>query len=146
MAGSGRLLPRPASWSALLAESEATGRPLVVLFSLKGCGFCEQVRRDHLRHLARSRDSKVRVAELDIFDHNPFTEGSSPAELAASLGIRVAPTVAFFGARGELSSRLVGYNSPDFYGAYLDERIEEATRHIARRPGNLVENGERGNR
>lgn len=128
-------LLRPASWQALLDESGATGRPLVVLFSIAGCGFCELVRHDHLRYLARDPEaSAVLVAELDIFDRRPFTEGSSPAELAASLGIRAAPTVAFFGPDGELAQRLVGYNSADFYGAYLDRRMAAAITAMAR-PG-----------
>lgn len=52
---------------------------------------------------------------------------ASPAALAASLGIRFAPTVAFFGPDGELAERLVGYQSADFYGAYLEQRIATAS-------------------
>jgi hypothetical protein len=126
-------LRRPASWQALLNESAATGRPAIVLVSVEGCGFCKQVRRDHLRHLARAPESsRVMISELDISDRQPFTEGSSPAELAASLGIRLAPTVAFFGPEGELAERLVGYNSADFYGAYLEDRIATASAAISR--------------
>jgi hypothetical protein len=40
--------------------------------------------------------------------------------------VRVAPTVSFLSARGEVAPPLVGYSSPDFYGAYLDDRIEQA--------------------
>lgn len=55
-------------------------------------------------------------------DHAP-----SPAALARSFGIRVAPTVVFLAnGGGEVAERLVGYNSPDFYGAYLDRRIASA--------------------
>lgn len=129
-------LPRPASWQALLNQIAATSRPAVVLFSIEGCGFCKQVRRDHLRYLAREPDSsRVMIAELDISDHQPFAEGSSPAELAASLGIRVAPTVAFFGPAGEVAERLIGYQSADFYGAYLEDRIKAASAAIRRSSG-----------
>jgi len=47
------------------------------------------------------------------------------AEFARSRGIRLYPIVAFFAPDGsETAERLVGFRSPDFYGAYLDRRIE----------------------
>src|SRR5690606_36502291 len=52
---------------------------------------------------------------------------SSPAALADSLKSRVAPAVVFIGRDGsEVAERLVGYGSPDFYGAYLERRIGQA--------------------
>jgi hypothetical protein len=42
-------------------------------------------------------------------------------------GIKVAPTVLFFGRGGvEIAERLVGGYLPDFYGVYLDERVRSA--------------------
>jgi hypothetical protein len=122
-------LARPDSWGAALDESARSGEPVVVLFSTPGCAFCEFVRRDHLRHLAKAEGPRgLQVFELSLVDREPFRESgaaaSSPAALAASLGIRFAPTVAFFGPEGEVAQRLVGYASADFYGAYLDDRIE----------------------
>jgi hypothetical protein len=38
----------------------------------------------------------------------------------------MAPTVLFMGPEGEIAERLVGYGSPDFYGAYLEQRIAQA--------------------
>ncbi|MFZ9252828.1 MAG: hypothetical protein ACO23T_11095, partial [Hylemonella sp.] len=41
--------------------------------------------------------------------------------------IRLAPTVLFFGRQGnELAERLVGAYLPDFYGAYLNDRLQQA--------------------
>lgn len=120
-------LPRPQSWTALLAESRAGTRPIVLMFSTPGCPWCERLRRDHLRHLARDQHRLgVIVAELDLLDREPLADGRTPAAIAGALGVRVAPTVLFLGPDGELAERLVGYQSADFYGAYLDERIAEA--------------------
>lgn len=141
----GDALPRPASWQALLRESGRTGRPVVAMFSIQGCPHCLLVRRDHLRHLAREQARRgVFVVEFELNDRRPFSgaltdEGRSttrgpgawrsaaaavsPAALADALGIRLTPTVAFIGPRGELAERLIGYQSADFYGAYLDERV-----------------------
>lgn len=131
------MLPRPDSLAALVAQSEREGRPVVALFSREGCGWCETIRRDQLRHLAREAQARgVLVVEFDVGDARAFRAAqgaggdwaseASPAALARRLDIRATPTVVFLGRGGELAERLVGYGSPDFYGAYLDERITQA--------------------
>lgn len=128
-------LPRPASWNAVLAESRATGRPIVLMFSSVGCAWCELVRRDHLRYLARDQQKLgVIVVELDLLDRKPFADGETPAGIAKAMGVRFAPTVAFLGPEGELAERLLGYPSADFYGAYLDDRIAEAAAKLKKQP------------
>jgi hypothetical protein len=137
-------LPRPASLGALRAQAERERRPIVALFSVTGCGHCEAIRRDQLRHLARESDARgVLVVEFDIADDRPFEAPAgavadwngapSPAALARRLGVRVAPTLAFLGPGGEVAPRLVGYGSPDFFGAYLDDRIEQAKAAVSAR-------------
>ena len=132
-------LPRPESLAELAARAQRERRPVVALFSREGCGWCEAIRREQLAHLAREAQARgVLVVEFDLADARPFSPPAprersedwaseeSPAALARRLGIRVAPTVAFLGRGGELAERLVGYGSPDFYGAYLDQRIDQA--------------------
>jgi thioredoxin-related protein len=54
-------------------------------------------------------------------------------ELIRSWGVKVAPTVLFFGRGGsEIAERLVGGYIPDFYGAYLDERLQTANAAMRR--------------
>ena len=115
---------------ALLADGDT--ELVVALFSLPGCPYCEAVRRNYLRHL-EGEVRGLRVVEYGIGDERAFAgtgdDGAPPtaAALAKSLGVRVAPTVVFLGAGGEeLAERLVGYSSPDFYGAYLEARIASA--------------------
>ena len=112
---------------------------VVALFSLPGCPYCEVVRRNYLRHL-ENEIGGVRVVEYGIGDERrfadapsggPATKGAVPAQSAAamaeSFGIRIAPTVVFLAGDGkEVAERLVGYASPDFYGAYLERRIASA--------------------
>jgi len=123
---------------ALLVHGDAL--VIVALFSLPGCPWCEVVRRNYLRHLEGAVPG-VRVAEYGIGDERPFertgTGDDTPqnaSALAKSLGIRVSPTVAFLDDENrELAERLVGYDSPDFYGAYLDARIAGALKRAADR-------------
>ena len=51
----------------------------------------------------------------------------SHEQLVQSWGVRVAPSVLFFGPGGvEVAERLTGGYIPDFYGAYLDDRLTRA--------------------
>ena len=48
-------------------------------------------------------------------------------DLIRSWGVKVAPTVLFFGKGGvEVAERMVGAYVPDFYGSYLDDRLRTA--------------------
>ena len=141
-AGGHQSLERPASHEALLRDSARERVVVVALFSLPGCPFCEAIRRDQLRHLAREQASQhLRVVEYDLTDRNPFAPAGrsaaaaeSPAALAATLGIRLAPTVVFLAPDGsELAERLIGYPSADFYGAYLEQRLEQARARLGAR-------------
>lgn len=54
-------------------------------------------------------------------------------QLVRSWSVDAAPTVLFFGRGGrEIAPRLRGASIPDFYGAYLDDRIQIARREIGR--------------
>lgn len=150
-AGAPHGIERPASHDALLRDAARDGTVIVALFSLPGCPYCEAVRREQLRHLAAGQAAqRLRVVEYDLSDRTPFADTAArapdpahaadagrprtPAALAASLEVRVAPTVAFIGPDGrEIAERLVGYSSPDFYGAYLEQRIAQARNRIGAR-------------
>ena len=48
-------------------------------------------------------------------------------EWIRSMNVKVAPTILFFGRGGvEVVERMSGGYIPDFYGAYLDERLRQA--------------------
>ena len=76
------------------------------------------------------------AVEVDTRDRRTLLQGfkgesSSPAEQVANWKAKFAPTVLFFGARGEeLAERLEGVAVPDFYGEYLEARLSEARRKL----------------
>lgn len=129
------VLPRPASLAAELAGALGRGKALVVLVSLEGCPYCHLVRQSYLAPLRAEGQPVVQVelAEaLPLLD--PQGRPSTHEQLARALGVRVAPTVLFLGAGGrEAAPRLDGVASADFYGAYLQERVDAANRAVARR-------------
>jgi hypothetical protein len=111
------VLPASASLVADAAAAVRSGKALVVLVNLEGCPYCHAVRRAYLAPLREQGQPVVQVELKDM----------------RQMGIRMAPTVLFLGPGGrEVAPRLVGYSSPDFYGAYLDERVQTANAAAAR--------------
>lgn len=128
-------LPVPASLAAAAQAAAARGEPLVLLVSLPGCPYCELVRRSHLlpaRHEsglhAWQLNSTDKTTPLLGFDGLPTNAAAQTQQWKATF----TPTVLFFGSRGqEVAERLVGVAVPDFYGAYLQERLATARKALA---------------
>ena len=113
----------------------AKNEPLVLLVSLHGCPYCELVRRSYL--LPGQQEAGLHSWQLNItdkttplldFDRQPTNAAAQIRQWKATF----TPTVLFFGSRGqELAERLVGVAVPDFYGAYLEERLATARKALA---------------
>ena len=127
-------LPVPKSLPQAALQAKAQGQPLVLLISLPGCVYCELVRRSYLMPLLP--DSGLQAFQLDVsnrsasllgFDGKPTTAGAQANAWKATF----TPTVLFLGSQGqELAERLVGIAVPDFYGAYLEERLAIARKAL----------------
>lgn len=129
-----RTLPMSQSLAEELAGALAQQRPLVVMVSLPGCPFCKVVRENYLVSLKSAGQPVVQIDMRDTrrvldFEGRALTHDA----LVRQWGVRVAPTVLFFGAGGqEVAQRLTGAYLPDFYGAYLDEQLALARRALNR--------------
>lgn len=126
--------------SALGNELSAALRqnsPLVVMVSLEGCVFCRMVRESHLLPLAAQGLPVVQVDWRSGRLLRDFSGASvSHDDMARRWNIRIAPTVLFFGPGGqEVAPRMVGSYQPDFYGSYLDARLEQGRRAIKGQTG-----------
>ncbi len=126
-------LPSTESLAASLDQALRVKQPLVVMVSLHGCAFCKVVRENYLQPL---RASGLQVVQVDMRDNRALSDfdGASLTHDAwvRKQGIKLAPTVLFFGAQGrEVATRLKGAYLPDFYGAYLDEQLALARRVVA---------------
>ncbi|CAB5722509.1 Thioredoxin-related protein [Delftia tsuruhatensis] len=121
-------LPSPDSLPQALADALARREPLVLMASLAGCPFCHVVRSQHLWPLLRAGGA---VAQIDFRDGRSLRDWQgrtrTQAQVVAQLGVGVAPTLLFFGPGSrEVAPRLEGASIPDFYGAYLDDRLAQA--------------------
>lgn len=127
-------LPVPTSLPQAARLAQAKGEPLVMLISLPGCVYCELVRRNYLLPLVQA--SGLQAWQLDVsnkatpliaFDGKHTTAALQAKAWKASF----TPTVLFLGSQGqELAERLVGIAVPDFYGAYLEQRLATARKAL----------------
>lgn len=126
-------LPQAVSLAADIARAAAARKALVVLVSLEGCPYCRLVRESYLLGLHAAGQP---VVQVEMGRSLPLVDAQGRAttheQLVRRLGVGVAPTVLFLGQGGiELAARIEGVPLPDFYGAYLDQRIEAANRAMA---------------
>ena len=131
------VLPSATDLPQALAQALAQGQPLVVMVSLDNCPYCRQVRQSHLGPLWRGGQV---VVQIDMQHKETLTDWDgqtrSHGDWVKNRRISVAPTVLFFGPDGrEVADRLEGASLPDFYGAYLDQRLAQARQRLLPRAG-----------
>jgi len=131
------VLPTATDLPQALAQALALGQPLVVMVSLDNCPYCRQVRQSHLGPLWRGGQV---VVQIDMQHKETLTDWDgqtrSHGDWVKNRRISVAPTVLFFGPDGrEVADRLEGASLPDFYGAYLDQRLAQARQRLLPRAG-----------
>ena len=126
-------LPLAISLPEHLAMALRKSRPLVVMASLPGCPFCRVARESYLAPLVREQN--LPIVQVDMLSKQAlrdFNGGETTHEQQLHRwGIRIAPTVMFFGRNGaEVAERLEGGSLQDFYGAYLEQRLLAARKAL----------------
>lgn len=123
------VLPAPGSLADELAKALRIGQPLVVMVSLANCPFCRLARNNYLEPLRR--EEGLPVVQIDMRSAVQVLDFKRMAtthdQLVRSWDVKVAPSVLFFGPGGqEVAERLQGGYIEDFYGAYLEQRLQQA--------------------
>lgn len=129
-------LPAAKSLPDELALALKSGGPLVVMVSLDGCPFCKTVRENYLSPL-RTQEGLV-VVQVDMRSAAPVRDFAAVTrthdQLVRAWGVTMAPTLLFFGPAGaQVAPPLVGVSSPDYYGAFLDDRLTQARQNGKKR-------------
>ncbi len=122
-------LPLAVALQDELAQALQKGQPLVVMVSLAGCPFCKVARENYLAPLHTQQG--LPVVQVDMHSQRGLKNFSgaslSHEDQRRAWGVRTAPTLLFLGPGGrEVAPRLVGASIPDFYGAYLEQRLQQA--------------------
>jgi thioredoxin-related protein len=122
-------LPLARSLPDELSRALKHEQALVVMVSLANCPFCHVVRQNYLGPLQAQQGLSVVQVDMHSKQLVQNFDGTSLSheELRRTWGVRIAPTVVFFGSGAkELAPRLAGASIPDFYGAYLEQRLQQA--------------------
>lgn len=105
---------------------------LVIEFSSEYCGFCRKLEELFLVPMQRNAEYNdkilVRTISLDSYETLLDFEGRlmSTSDFASRYDVSLTPTLLFLNGDGvEMSEKLVGIWSEDFYGGFIDDRIDE---------------------
>ena len=121
-----------------LSENAARNNKIIMIeVSASYCGYCRTLEEEIIKPMLRSGDytQDVFIRQLEIDDTylitNILGEKTTPSELAEKLNIIITPTLIFLDGKGnEVSERIPGVYSLDFYGGYVDEALSDGLKLI----------------
>ena len=111
--------------------------PVLVMFSASYCSYCVVLENEILKPMLLSGDyrDKVIIRKVVIDSGGYIKDFDGKDVLASNISSRynvgVTPTMLFLDAHGkELSKRLIGVQTLDFYGGDVDAAIDESIKKL----------------
>ena len=111
--------------------------PILLAFSADDCSYCKLLEEDFLQPMLLSGEyeDRIFIRKLIIDNGSDVTDFTGQQTAATRLSDRyrvfVTPTILFVDGNGrELAERMVGINTPELYGGYLDACVETALADI----------------
>ena len=107
--------------------------PILLAFSADDCSYCELLEEDFLQPMLLSGEYEDRIIirklildnGSDVMDFNG--RQTEATRLSDHYRVFVTPTILFVDGNGrELAERMVGINTPELFGGYLDACVETA--------------------
>lgn len=133
-------LPFARDLKSELGEAMRQRVPVLILFSLPACPYCNEIRRSHLLPMMADpvQSRRAIVRQVDLKGPTPMLDWkgrkTTHGDFARGNEIGFAPVVAFHGAGGTaLGEPLIGGMLPDFYAHYLESALEAAIRLVRQR-------------
>jgi len=116
-------------------RSRATGKPIIVFISQKGCEYCHLLRTRVLIPMIRAGEFKsnaiLREVSLDPGTKLRDFDGAelSGRDFAARYEVFVTPTLLFLNSEGQkLADPIIGTSNIDLYEFYLKRAIDNSTK------------------
>jgi thioredoxin-related protein len=113
--------------------AEARHLPILVMFSRPNCNYCTRVLKEFLEPMQRNAEYRDKVIMLQVKSGSraklrDFSGGmTTHDDFARENGVGMVPAIHFYDSWGNsLAEPLVGLSTPDYYGGFLDQRIDEA--------------------
>ena len=117
---------------AQLSKQARAERKLIMLaVSASYCSFCMTLEEEIIKPMLRSGDydADVLIRKIEIDNYSSLRdfngEKVSSDDLARRWQVMVTPTIIFLNSQNEeVSERIVGVNSLDYFGGYVDDAID----------------------
>ncbi len=133
-------VPPLQDFQKIAGQAQQQNLPILLVVSQHHCAFCQKLKREVLDPMMLSGDyvDQIIIVELLMDDDNNIKnlQGESvyPGSIVADHNVWVTPTLLFLDYQGkEVEKRMIGVNTIEMYGYYLDESIRAA--HQAVRDG-----------
>ena len=118
-------------------EAKSRQLPIMLTFSADDCGYCEMLEEDFLQPMLLSGKygERVIIRKLILDDGSSVSDFSGrdieATQLSSHYRVFVTPTILFIDGEGrELAERIVGINTPELFGGYLEACIDTARASI----------------
>lgn len=121
-------------------DANARRVPLLLVFTTRNCPYCARARRQYLGPISTepAYRGKVIVREIDAGSSAALTDftghPASHAALARGYKVTRVPTLIVVDGEGKvLADPVIGLLGSDFYGAYIDNAIDQGIANLRAR-------------
>jgi thioredoxin-related protein len=126
-------LPILVNWSELPVSVIENKKPIVLLVEQSDCPYCERVKDGFLHPLVLSGDfvNEVHFMRISIdpgeYLRDLNNKDIETTEFCGLYDANFTPTVLFLDGQGkQITEKIVGISSDDYYGFYLERSIKKA--------------------
>jgi len=130
-------IPYADDFSKLAEIAREENKIIMLEASASYCGYCELLEEEFIKPMLRNDDYAVDVLirKIDLDSYQTIIDFSgnrtTPDKFTRRLKVRLTPTILFFDGHGnEVSDRILGINSIELYGGYIDDALESGLRKI----------------
>ena len=118
-------------------QARALQLPIMLTFSADDCSYCEQLEEDFLQPMLLSGEyqDRIIIRKLILDDGSSvndfYGKDTEATRVSDRYRVSVTPTILFVDGEGrELAERMVGINTPELFGGYLETCIDTARASI----------------
>ncbi len=121
---------------SLFKQSKLEKKVILLEMSASYCGFCRTLEAEIINPMIISGDYEnvlIRNLEIDSYYDIKMPNGQTmtPSQFARSKNVFVTPTILFLNHKNEeVAERIIGINSVDYFGAYVDDALKIGAKNI----------------
>jgi len=126
------------NWQELAEQSKRDRMPIIVMIDQEDCPFCRRGEGEFFAAIFAGGefDNRALFGKMSINAGDSIInlEGRSESveSFLADLNTHFTPTILFLDAnKTELTKKMVGLSTPDFYGFYLERGIKQSIAALA---------------